>query len=582
MVSSILVIMVILVFALREQTIDAADRDLTTISGITAEQTGQTLSAVDIMLRSIQEEAGKPSLPDRDALRGLATTLAFQQSLVQWRQLLPQVDATAVIDSDGEILANTRQFPAPRLNTGEARFFRELKDHPDRGLVIDDPLLMPLNGKWMVYLARALIDDHGRFIGIVLAGMQVDYFERYFSMINVGRDTAVTLSTQTPLIIARAPHSEAFMGKPLPSQSDTFVRPSPGQSVLNVDTGIDHVLRRIATTSFSVQGNALYLSVSQSESSILRPWRSTLLRIVGVSVLTILVVGILVLLLFRALQGEEDWRVAAIEREAQLSRQTVELAAARDQAQTANRARGEFLANMSHELRTPLNAVLGFSEILEKELFGPLGDPRYKEFIADIHGSGRHLLEIIGNILDLTKVDAGRLDLDEREVDVVDLMRLCVRLVGDAAKNGGVKLESRLPPRDVILRGDPTRLKQILLNLLSNAIKFTPEGKEVVLSAGDLEDGYFLMVSDAGIGMSPSDVEEAMQPFRQIDSSLARRYEGTGLGLPLTKSLVELHGGVLEIRSQVGEGTRAIVKLPKWRVIDSGAPCADGLGKPIA
>jgi PAS domain S-box-containing protein len=248
-----------------------------------------------------------------------------------------------------------------------------------------------------------------------------------------------------------------------------------------------------------------------------------------------------------------------------------ELYAAREIAEHSNKAKSVFLANMSHELRTPLNAILGFSELMTQELFGPMGDPHYVEFAGDIFRSGRHLLDIIGNILDLAKVETGQLGLDEQEVEVADLIRGSERLVSETARQRDITLHVHVPVGPVTVTGDPTRLRQILLNLLSNAVKFTPEGKTVTLSCGRDGDHLFLRVADTGIGIKPDDLSKVMQPFHQVDNSFSRRYEGTGLGLPLTQTLVDLHGATMTIESVLNEGTTVTVRLPPSRIIDWGS-----------
>ena len=244
-----------------------------------------------------------------------------------------------------------------------------------------------------------------------------------------------------------------------------------------------------------------------------------------------------------------------------------QLLAAKETAEFASRSKGEFLANMSHELRTPLNAIIGFSEVMTQKLFGPLGHPNYNEYAEDIRMSGVHLLEIINDILDVTKVEAGKIVLSEDTVDVFELIASCMRLLQPRAEESGLYLGTDLPEHRVHLRVDELRIKQVLLNLLSNAIKFTDKGGITIKLTSDPETGASLQVIDTGVGISEQDLERVMEPFTQVDSTLSRQHEGTGLGLPLSQSLVELHGGKLTIESSVGKGTVATIRLPAKRII---------------
>ncbi|HUN45321.1 MAG TPA: PAS-domain containing protein [Stellaceae bacterium] len=244
-----------------------------------------------------------------------------------------------------------------------------------------------------------------------------------------------------------------------------------------------------------------------------------------------------------------------------------DLRRARDEAELASRSKTEFLANMSHELRTPLNAVIGFSDVLIGEIFGPLGDARYRDYAHDIRDSGNHLLNLINDVLDVAKIEFGRIELSEEEVPLGEVIGSCVRLMRERADAAGVGLTAEVPADLPTLRADVRRMKQVLLNLLSNAVKFTPSGGEVTVAASVDEGGLVLSVKDTGIGMAAEDLAIALQPFGQIDSRLARKYQGTGLGLPLTKAMVELHGGRLELISASGQGTTARVHLPADRVL---------------
>jgi signal transduction histidine kinase len=253
-------------------------------------------------------------------------------------------------------------------------------------------------------------------------------------------------------------------------------------------------------------------------------------------------------------------------RDQQLKKQNIALEKARDLAESANRAKSQFLANISHELRTPLNAIIGFSSILMNQLFGPLGDQKYWEYAKDINESGAHLLDIINDILDLSKAEAGKLTLNYEEVHVGKSINKCITILTERAEKGKVTVSTDVPKMLPPLVADRLRFIQILLNILSNAVKFTGEGGRVQVIARTEEvngaTNVIITVQDTGIGMSAEDVRKAFQSFGQVDSGLNRKYEGTGLGLPLTKKLMELHYGAIAIQSELGKGTLVTLTFP--------------------
>jgi len=253
----------------------------------------------------------------------------------------------------------------------------------------------------------------------------------------------------------------------------------------------------------------------------------------------------------------------------ELKSREADLAVSMAQAETANRAKSEFLANMSHELRTPLNAIIGFSEAIQSEFLGPLGNDRYQEYVEDIRSSGNHLLQIINDLLDLSKIEAGKLELDEQRVDINELVESSIKIIRERAESGGVKTVVSLASPAPCLWADERSCKQVLFNLLSNAVKFTQRGGTITVSTELLDDGRCVIrVRDTGIGIPDEDIDKILEPFTQVEASLVRNHEGTGLGLPLTKAILEMHGGEIDIDSEIDAGTTASVYFPAERIVE--------------
>jgi signal transduction histidine kinase len=244
------------------------------------------------------------------------------------------------------------------------------------------------------------------------------------------------------------------------------------------------------------------------------------------------------------------------------------LVAAKEEAETAARVKTAFLATMSHELRTPLNAVIGFSEVLQMQLFGPLGVPRYEEYVNDIHNSASHLLSLVNDLLEVTNLETGRRELREELVSIAQLVADTTKIVGLSIIARDLKITSHMAPDLPHVRADPMALRQVLLNLLSNAVKFTRSPGQICVSANvDSSGSVVIGVKDSGTGMAVHDIPKALAGEMRTDNPFIRTREGAGLGLPITKSLIELHGGSISIDSQPGDGTNVRVTLPAQRVM---------------
>lgn len=280
------------------------------------------------------------------------------------------------------------------------------------------------------------------------------------------------------------------------------------------------------------------------------------------------VADVIVTMALMELSQNRNFMVATIRDITERKKMMRNLEKAKEEADIANKSKSAFLANMSHELRTPLNAIIGFSELMQNEIFGPLNNDKYKEYMKDIHFSSRHLLEIINDVLDMSKIEAGKVELSESEIVTADLFESVKRIMGDRAQAADIKLNFMVEDGMPHIKADQRLLRQVLINLISNAIKFSSPGKEVYTKCHVVPGaGFRIIVEDEGCGIPDEKIDIVQEPFGQVNDPRYSSSQGTGLGLPLAKAMIEMHKGTLKIESEVGKGTNIYLDFPEDRII---------------
>jgi signal transduction histidine kinase len=479
-----------------------------------AEHASRSIGGIDLALEDIASKTGAdPDLGPR--------SVSLHMLLHRTALRLPQVKAITMVDLDGVMIQDSRHYPAKPLSYATFPAFAEQKKWRGVGLYIDSTSLSKIDGQAYFVLSRPILDSDGDLRGVVAALADPAYFMGFYGQ-NAGAGMAALARDDGAVLAAVvAPRStRSLIGMDI----DAFLRLSPG----------------FASFVQPVSGLPLKIIVTMPPV-----WTEPSLRTYVIADLIFVITLTLLVAAGVAKLGREAdarERAAAAERRA------------RQRAEAADRAKSAFLATMSHELRTPLNAVIGFSELIDQQAFGPIA-PRYKEYGGLIAKSGRHLLNIINDILDLAKLQSGKTELRLEPVDPAQGIEEAVRLLANKAAEKGLELRRESASGLPLIDADATRLHQVLINLISNAIKFTPSGGSIVVRAWPIPAGVAIEVADTGIGIALEDMPKALEPFGQVGSALTRRYEGTGLGLPLTKNLVELHGGTFEIASEPGRGT---------------------------
>lgn len=553
----------IVIARLRANELLHQEEQLKSLSLILAEQADRSFDAVNLVLSSVAE---------RIAAEGVTDSASFDQKMASHDIYLvlrekitgvPQLDAVNLIDGDGTLINSSRAWPHPDVNIADRLFFMAVKADPNLTTYVSEPVQNRATGTSTIYLVRRVNGANGQFLGLILGAIELRYFQDFYQAIIPSAGSSMGILRFDGVLLARFPQTDTI-GKTF-SNSQHLLQGNVagiGREPSPID-GKQRIKAMHRLASYPVVALA-----TETEEAALASWRSTAL------LMSLGALGCAVAIGFAGIAfGRQSRQQAALaESQAELRHQEDQAAAfeamraAKEAAELADRAKSEFLANMSHELRTPLNAVLGFSELMVGEAFGPLGNDRYRSYAQDIHSSGSHLLGIINDILDLSKAAAGQLKLVEDWISAHNVVASVCRLIQPRIDEGKLSLSVDILPGTLILCVDERLLKQMLLNLLSNACKFTPPGGHICCSVSCDATGVAFAVTDTGVGIPAEHLERVLEPFIQVDSSLIRRHEGTGLGLPLVKAMAELHGGTLRLASELGSGTTATLILPLNRV----------------
>ncbi len=542
---------VLLALHLLHSAENQTEQSLTKLNIVVSDQTERSLQTVDLILKDTQkylETKGSFSAATFDKTFGTREVFDLLGSEAGG---VSQIDAMGLVDSKGKLIVNTRSWPSPKNDLSGRDYFAKLRDDPSLNSIVSEPHGSLTQNIPVIVIAHRLKAPDGSFAGLLTAVIRVDYFSNLYKDIYLGPGTAISLFRRDGLLLARYPESQKI-GQLMPVIQAKFARIlEHGDAAVSRGPGYLQAQPDFIATRF-LKNYPLAVNVIMTDDTAFADWSTQRDIIAGAAAVMVVLLLFLTFLLSRHLAAYAELDAARIE--------TLRAAEGRARAEAMNQAKSRFLANMSHELRTPLNAIIGFSELIENRIAGPLHQ-RYREYATDIRVAGTHLLAVINDILDLSKAEANALKFGSEKLDIAVIVAEVDRLVREQAKQYGVVFRTELPPDLPAVLGDRTRIKQILINLVSNGIKFTPAGGSVTLAAHDKQDKLVIEVSDTGIGMAEEDIPAALRPFEQIDNRLARKYNGTGLGLPLSKHLVELLGGSLTIKSRVNEGTIVAVEF---------------------
>ena len=539
----------------RNQAIEEWQQQIDNLSLVLAEQTGQEVRAAFLVLDSIAESMQGADIFTEEQMRAQMGSAAWFASLRDKIQGLPQVDVATITAANGDVINLSRGHPAPSppINLFDRDYFQAFVQQPDLAINISAPVRNRSNGQWTFYLSRRLSGPKGEFLGLALVGFSSTTLADFYQKINLGDGATVALYRRDAMLMARWPQDEASMGRIVRSGARAR-RGTPWLASSEADDAGHLRLPRLGASRL-IDKFPLVIHVSVTDKLYLAQWRrfSAALALAGAISVAAIVAAFLVLI--RSLKRREH--------------DMEEMRGLKSVAEAANRAKSAFLAMMSHEIRTPLTAIIGFADMIDQHPKGKDSGAR-ADAAAIISRNGHHLLDIINDILDISKIEAGRLQLEHLPFSPMEAAdSVAALMAGQAAAKGiAFSLEAGSVMPSAVM-GDPTRFRQILVNLCGNAVKFTEHGGvRVMLSFDAAGARLHCEVADTGIGIGAAEQARLFQPFTQADSAVARKYGGTGLGLHLVQQLVTGMGGAVAVSSTPGRGSVFRVEI--------AAPCAPG------
>jgi signal transduction histidine kinase len=559
----------LIIISQRSAEIAAYQIATTNLANGMAQQSAARLGAIDLALNDVRSELQRRT---QAKSASFATTLRDAQVtlfLEERQKYLSDTDSLAIIDAQGE-LANSSLATMPTDETmWDQDFFRHFQSGDDPGLFVSAPAKQA-DGEWTALLARRITDQQGVFQGVAIAAVSLSRLEQFYQLAMPAM-REVTVYRRDGTVLVHYPHAEAAIGSKVPDRAPWHSLVKTGGGAYAAPSPLDGI--QVVAVARPLPDMPIVVEAAVTQDVVLAGWRRSIPWVVIGGVVSVIAVILLLRFLGFQFRRLEDSERTLSEKNRELEALAADLRQAQFVAEDATRSKSMFLAGMAHELRTPLNAVLGFSDIILNEIYGSVAPTRYRCYAEYISESGRHLLSLINDLLDLSKIEAGKLDLDIEILRCPDLGNYATRLTAGLAAERDVTVSIPVAEDCPTIHADERAARQILLNLLSNAIKFTPAGGKVMLRfARSGTAGAVIEVIDSGVGMSPEEIKVALLPYGQIESNLMLRTPGTGLGLPLAKALAEKHGGGLTVASERGSGTKVTVFLPWHAHLDATAP----------